>query len=80
MSHHRPGQRPNQGWRDGWTVAGVQTALLLILGVGWLTTVAAVALNNRGHVPAELWTVLPFGITSVLVAFRAGNAGNGGKQ
>jgi len=64
--------------RRSFSVDGVQKALLLILGAGWLTAVAAVAINNQGHVPTELWTVLPFGITSILVAFRAGGNGNGG--
>lgn len=70
MTHRAPQRR-------GLSVDGVQKALLLILGAGWLTAVATVAINHEGHVPTELWAVLPFGITSILVAFRTGN-GNGG--
>ncbi len=75
MTHRAP---PPPQQRRGLSVDGVQKALLLTLGAGWLITVAATAIAQHGHVPTELWAVLPFGITSILVAFRAGGNGNGG--
>jgi hypothetical protein len=46
----------------------------LLLGVhatAWLTAVIVVAFRT-GEVPPALWTVLPLGISGILVAFRTG--------
>jgi hypothetical protein len=49
----------------------IKTALLLAHGGAWLTVMAITAVNNGGRVPSELWTVLPLGISAIIVAFRA---------
>jgi hypothetical protein len=49
----------------------VRNVLLVMHGVGWLIAVLAVA-SKTGSVPAELWTVLPLGVSAILMAFRAG--------
>lgn len=49
---------------------GIREVLLAIHAVGWLTVVIVVAFKNDGDVPPALWTVLPLGITGILVAFR----------
>jgi hypothetical protein len=49
----------------------MQSIFLLIHGVGWLFTMAVVAIASTNHVPpSELWTALPLGLSAILVAFR----------
>lgn len=49
----------------------IREILLGVHALAWLIAVIVVALRT-GEVPPALWTVLPVGISAVLVAFRAG--------
>ena len=49
----------------------IRDALLGVHALAWLIAVVVVALRT-GEVPPALWTVLPLGISGILVAFRAG--------
>lgn len=49
---------------------GIREFLLAVHALAWIVVVILVAINNGGEVPPALWTVLPLGITGILVAFR----------
>jgi hypothetical protein len=49
----------------------IRDALLGVHAAAWLIAVTVVALRT-GEVPPALWTVLPLGISGILVAFRTG--------
>lgn len=49
----------------------IREILLGVHALAWLIAVIVVALRT-GEVPPALWTVLPVGISAILVAFRAG--------
>lgn len=50
----------------------IQKVLLAMHATGWLIAVVVVVWRT-GQVPPELWAVLPFGISAILIAFRAGD-------
>lgn len=52
---------------------GIRELLLTVHALAWIVVVILVAVNNDGDVPPALWTVLPLGITGILVAFRTEN-------
>jgi hypothetical protein len=57
---------------------GIRELLLAAHTLVWMVVVIIVAANNGGEVPPALWTVLPLGVTGILVAFRTD--GNGRKN
>lgn len=56
---------------------GIRELLLAAHTLVWMIVVIIVAANNSGEVPPALWTVLPLGITGILVAFRTEGNGRG---
>ena len=48
----------------------IRDVLLGAYTLGWLVVVVITAARNNGTVPAELWTVLGFGVGALLALFR----------